>query len=693
MKLRNSISHKVIFILITSIIVVMSVLGILYLLSEREQSVRNIQKISNQTAERLSNNLIYPLWNVDDNASEQTVMLEMANQNITAIIVKDYGGEFYFGKIKNSKWKICDYIPDEESEDRLAQSFDILKKKIRKNGLTIGFVEIFITDYFLNQFLRNMIILDVLQIIALSIIMIMVVFLSLKNIVLNPLIVLEHAVERFRRGDFTASAPVQSQDEIGKLAGAFNTMVLRLKAGFEKLEVEIANRHRAEKQLRESEEKYRTLFESAPAGIAITTMDGEILSFNDAFMKIFRVDDRSALSGVNAKNYFPNPEKEPVELFKKIKKEEHIENYEQEFTDFSDRVFPASLSVRLIQYEGRTCTQSIITDITRIKKMEDELRDYAENLEKMVDEKTENLKSANEKLQAALKSLKETQERLSISAHQAGMAEIAASVLHNIGNAITPVNVRVGRIEETLDSWDIDSLGQINGLLQSDRVIAVANESEKLRKEKLLNFFSTLIEISRNCRDSFETDLRFIQKGLEHVKEIISIQQKYAGLRGFETEVNLNDLVKDSADILLDSFETRGIRVEFNLDDLPCVLLDKNKMIQIFVNLFKNAYEAIDRAPVGNNKKISVNTSVLKNEETEYVQVIMEDTGEGFSSEIKNDIFKFNFSTKGRGSGFGLHDSANYIKAMDGEIDLISKEQRKGTQLIIKLPVIEVRSE
>ncbi len=152
--------------------------------------------------------------------------------------------------------------------------------------------------------------------------------------------------------------------------------------------------------------------------------------------------------------------------------------------------------------------------------------------------------------------------------------------------------------------------------------------------------------------------------------------------------MNLNDLIKDSADMLIDSFERRDIRMEFNLDDLPDLLLDKNKMIQIFVNIFKNAFEAIDRAPVGNDKRIRVNTSVFKDEKAEYAQMVIEDTGEGFSSEIKSDLFKFNFSTKGRGTGFGLHDSANYIRARDGRIDLISEGKGKGTRLIIKLPVL-----
>ncbi|RLC07769.1 MAG: hypothetical protein DRI57_25315 [Deltaproteobacteria bacterium] len=448
---------------------------------------------------------------------------------------------------------------------------------------------------------------------------------------------------------------------------------------------DVSDRNQAVSQLRESEEKYRNLFESAPEGIIITTLDGEILSFNKAFMKIFKIGDKNACPELRADDLYADPGKDRSEMIRRIKKEEQIENYEQDHIDQSGRVFPASRSLRLIRYEGKLCIQTIIRDVTRIKKMEAELRNYAENLERMVNEKTGELKSANEKLSATVKSLEETREQLALNAHQSGMAEIAVSVLHNIGNTVNSVNVRASRLEEMLGTREIQSLNKIHTLLQSEWPDP-GKEGSGERKEKLLDFFSMIIGILKDRNNKFGADLEFIGNGVNHIMEIITIQQKYAGLRGYETRVSLNDLLKDSAEMLMDSLVKRKIELKYSFNEIPDILLDKNKMMQIFINILKNAYETIDMAPPENEKKIYMTTSVEKEDTGEYIQVMIRDTGMGLTSEDRKKIFRFNFSTKGRGTGYGLHDAANYIRAQEGMIDLLSEGLGKGACLIIKLP-------
>ena len=63
-----------------------------------------------------------------------------------------------------------------------------------------------------------------------------------------------------------------------------------------------------------------------------------------------------------------------------------------------------------------------------------------------------------------------------------------------------------------------------------------------------MNFFTTTIDILKGSFDGFKTDIEFIRKGMNHIMEIITLQQKYAGLRGMETSVNINDLIRDAAE-------------------------------------------------------------------------------------------------------------------------------------------------
>ena len=133
--------------------------------------------------------------------------------------------------------------------------------------------------------------------------------------------------------------------------------------------------------------------------------------------------------------------------------------------------------------------------------------------------------------------------------------------------------------------------------------------------------------------------------------------------------MDINRLIHDAAEMLADSFTKRKISVDFRLGELPNMSLDKNKMIQIFINILKNAYEAIDASDT-KDKHIDVFSILAKKGDSDFVRVEVTDNGVGLTSEAKAGAFRFNFSTKGRGTGFGLHDSANYIKAKDGYIEI-----------------------
>jgi len=108
------------------------------------------------------------------------------------------------------------------------------------------------------------------------------------------------------------------------------------------------------------------------------------------------------------------------------------------------------------------------------------------------------------------------------------------------------------------------------------------------------------------------------------------------------------------------SNQKRKIRLEFDLTPSSPVLVNRNKLIQIFINIIKNAYEAIDAASPENEGKISIAKSLEKKEETEYVEIMISDTDVGVPAEAAEKVFRFSYSTKERGSGFGLHDAANY---------------------------------
>ncbi|MFH1156545.1 MAG: PAS domain-containing protein [Pseudomonadota bacterium] len=434
---------------------------------------------------------------------------------------------------------------------------------------------------------------------------------------------------------------------------------------------------------RQSEESFRNLFESAPDGILLTGFDGELISFNPAAMKIFQYDDPREFAGLRAQDLYRSPETDRPVLLAKLREQGFIDSYTLVFKDRNNEPFFGSLSVRIIRHEGRECLQSILRDITGIMEMESRLRDYAANLEQMVDEKTRHLQEANEALSATVKTLEETREQLARKSYEAGLAEMAVSVLHNIGNAITPVNIRIGMMLESplIDPSITRSLHTVQDLLQDPESL------DPSRVDKAARIVAVISRLLSGVNTGVENDLNFILKNINHIREIIFRQQRYAGVYGSEAPVDVNELLADSVEMLRDSIDKRGISLECNFGQVPSIHLDKNKMLQIFVNILKNAYEAIDMATATQHHHIVLCTATQENSGRVFAKICFKDTGIGIDPEVRQKMFTYQFSTKKRLSGFGLHDSANYIRDKNGTIECSSKGKDQGARIIVTLPI------
>jgi signal transduction histidine kinase len=352
------------------------------------------------------------------------------------------------------------------------------------------------------------------------------------------------------------------------------------------------------------------------------------------------------------------------------------------FRNSSGNPFSGSLSVRVIRHQGRECLQSIVRDITPIVEMQARLRDYAANLEGMVEEKTRHLREANDALSMTVSTLEETRALLAAKSYQAGLAEMAVSVLHNIGNAITPVNIRVGMMAETpfidpaifLSLRKIKDLAEDPGALDRDRLESVP---------KVAAVVSRMLE---SAQGRLAEDLEFIRKNVHHIREIITRQQRYAGVYGSETLVDLNELLADSLEMLKDSIRKRNIVLDTRLEDLPAVRTDRNKMMQVLLNILKNAYEAIDMAGNGRTHRITVRTGMKLQDGRRFAVMSVEDTGIGITPGVRRQMFSYRFSTKQRQSGFGLHDCANYITSRGGTIECRSQGENLGATILLCLP-------
>ncbi|MBM3303374.1 MAG: PAS domain S-box protein, partial [Deltaproteobacteria bacterium] len=175
---------------------------------------------------------------------------------------------------------------------------------------------------------------------------------------------------------------------------------------------DVTQRKRTERALRESEKRYRALFDGSRDGIYVVSRDGAVLDANESFLNIFGYD-REEMLQLNAINLYCDPAdrrrfQDDIELTGSVK------DYEIRMLrkDGTPIVCQATSAVRRDE-AGRTIQyQGIVRDVTERKMVEEELQRVRADLERRVEERTAELKDANEHLRAEIARRTQAQELL-----------------------------------------------------------------------------------------------------------------------------------------------------------------------------------------------------------------------------------------------------------------------------------------
>jgi signal transduction histidine kinase len=335
-----------------------------------------------------------------------------------------------------------------------------------------------------------------------------------------------------------------------------------------------------------------------------------------------------------------------------------------------DRVITLHGGIVCQEFAGLVDSFNTMTEKLRLTHQQ--LDDYSKSLEEKVEERT--------------RALHEAQEIMVKQAHEAGLAEMAVGVLHNIGNAITPAQVTATVLVNQLTNSPLrtkllQSLTPLSEFLAGERDLSA---TEKTRFTSILHYLpSSLVEeYDRAIRE-----LNTIRDKHHHIENIIKLQMRYARVADTPDLVDINRLLRDAMKILADTIAKRQIQVTMELQETPPVRAEATKLLQIMVNLIKNAYEAMDLDTI-TVRELTVTTGVREGE-PRLVFFAVTDTGCGFTEEEKSRLFTFGFSTKERGSGFGLHSCANAIIADHGAIETESPGPGRGATFTVLLPAYQ----
>ena len=267
---------------------------------------------------------------------------------------------------------------------------------------------------------------------------------------------------------------------------------------------------------------------------------------------------------------------------------------------------------------------------------------------------------------------------------EAGMAEIATGVLHNVGNVLNSVNVSASLVAGKIRESRVDHLvalihmlKQHNGGLQE----FLANDPKGRR---VLPYLAKLGGHFQSERDGLLKELELLSSHVDHIKQIVAAQQSYAKVSGLVEKIHLSDVVDDAFQILEAGLVRHEIKVEREFAILPAIMADKHQILQILLNLLRNAKQAIKQAGGKGEKVIRVSIRRL---EQSRVSLAVQDTGVGLPPENLTRIFGHGFTTKTDGHGFGLHSCALAASQMGGSLRVESEGLGRGATFTLELPL------
>jgi PAS domain S-box-containing protein len=410
--------------------------------------------------------------------------------------------------------------------------------------------------------------------------------------------------------------------------------------------------------------------DNSPAAIYVKDREGRVLLVNGWFESFFGFPRSQIIGRRDSELFGPQFGAQLVENDQRVFNTGAVIQFEEEVPVRGEmRTFISSKFPLRAQDGSITAVCGISTDITDRKKAERALQHANEQLEQRVAERTEQLRAAHQELLERARHL--------------GMAEIANSILHNLGNALTGITVSSTVLRERIYGMPIASMGRAVALLlehRGDELGTFLTQDERGRQ--LPEFLEKIYTRFEEERKALLDECTVMASKIEHATSVIATQQNYARTRfRLREKVRLSDLLEDAIRLCAVG-EQADMLVQREYGEEEPEFYDRHVVVQILVNFISNAKNAVRERP--GNVKPCITLTVRQ--DAEHTAVAVSDNGIGFDQSVKARLFTHGFTTRAKGHGFGLHSSALSAQALGGRIDASSEGPGLGARFELILP-------
>lgn len=315
------------------------------------------------------------------------------------------------------------------------------------------------------------------------------------------------------------------------------------------------------------------------------------------------------------------------------------------------------------------------------QRIQEDLKEAKAHLEQRVFERTQELEVQIAAKEKALSDLAEAQSSLMEVSRAAGMAEVATGVLHNVGNVLNSVNVSSNLIIDQLQKSRMTNIAKVANLIQEHADRLPAFFSEDSRGRQIPAYLLSLAEALGDEQQSMLKEAEVLRERIDHIKEIVAMQQSYGRVAGVDETVCPQSLMEDALKLNAGALERHKVTVKRKYQQTSPIVVDKHKVLQILLNLINNAKYACSE--MEGEKTITLQ---VDNPAPGRIRFQVADTGIGIAKENLTRIFQHGFTTRKSGHGFGLHSGALAARELGGSLNVHSDGLHTGATFTLDLP-------
>jgi two-component system NtrC family sensor kinase len=199
----------------------------------------------------------------------------------------------------------------------------------------------------------------------------------------------------------------------------------------------------------------------------------------------------------------------------------------------------------------------------------------------------------------------------------------------------------------------------------------------------LPGYFGQLAQVLAAEQQATIEELMAMTKSVDHIKEIIATQQAYAGTSSMVEWVRIHELVEDALRMNVGALTRHDVKVVKEFEPVPEMPLDKGRILQILMNLIRNAKQALEGV-ADREHRLTLSLGLV---EDRTLRVGVTDNGVGIAPDNLTRVFAHGFTTKKDGHGFGLHSAVVAAREMGGKLSVHSDGPGTGATFTLELPV------